>query len=70
MYKYKWIKNLIILSNGENISPELIENELSKDDYIEEVIVYEKDNKIIASIFPTEEYLNNIDYFNNLIYLI
>lgn len=61
-------KNLIILSNGENISPEVIEEKLSKDKGVCEVIVYEKDNKLIASIYPTEEYFGNTSYFNGLIY--
>ena len=61
-------KNLIILSNGENISPEAIEEKLSKDKGVCEVIVYEKDNKLIASIYPNEEYFGNISYFNGLIY--
>ena len=30
--------------------------------------VYEKDNKLIASIYPNEEYFGNINYFNGLIY--
>ena len=61
-------KNLIILSNGENISPEVIEEKLSKDKGVCEVIVYEKDNKLLASIYPTEEYFGNTSYFNGLIY--
>lgn len=61
-------KNLIILSNGENISPEAIEEKLSKDKGVCEVIVYEKNNKLIACIYPTDEYLGNISYFNGLIY--
>lgn len=61
-------KNLIILSNGENISPEVIEEKLSKDKGVCEVIVYEKDNKLIASIYPVEEYFGNTSYFNGLIY--
>lgn len=62
------IKNLIILSNGENISPESIENVLLKDDNIEEIVVYSKDNLLIASIYPSEEYLNNNEYFEELIH--
>lgn len=61
-------KNLIILSNGENISPESIEEKLSKDKAVCEVIVFEKENKLIASIYPCEEYIGNESYFNNLIY--
>ena len=61
-------KNLIILSNGENISPEAIEEELSKDKGVCEVIVYEKDSKLIASIYPSDDYFGNMSYFNGLIY--
>lgn len=61
-------KNIIILSNGENISPELIESELMKDEGVEEVVVYEEANKLIACIYPSEEYLANQEYFDDLIY--
>ena len=61
-------KNLIILSNGENISPELLENALIKDKGVEEVVVYSKDNKIVAEIFPTEDYIADQEYFDELIY--
>lgn len=61
-------KNLIILSNGENISPELIEEKLSSDKAVNEVIVYENNNKLLAEIYPTEEYLGNETYFEELIY--
>ena len=62
------IKNLIILSNGENVSPELIENVLAKDPGVCEVVVYPKDNKIIACIYPNEDYFQDQEYFDNLIY--
>ena len=60
-------KNLIILSNGENISPEAIEEELLKDEGVEEVVVYEKDKHIIASVYPSEKFLGDQEYFDNLI---
>ncbi len=47
-------KNLIILSNGVNISPEEIEKELLKSQYIQEVIVREKDDHIHADIYAGE----------------
>ncbi len=47
-------KNLIILSNGENISPEEIENCFADDGVIKEVIVYAEQDKIMAEIFPDE----------------
>ncbi len=49
-------KNLIILSNGENISPEELENELSKNDLVMEVLVRESGQTIEAEIFPDLEY--------------
>ena len=61
-------KNIIILSNGENVSPEEIESVLLKDEGVCEVIVYEMGDKIIASIYPEEEYFDNQEYFDDLIY--
>lgn len=49
-------KNLIILSNGENISPEELENALGKNDLIMEVLVRENGQAIEAEIFPDLEY--------------
>jgi long-chain acyl-CoA synthetase len=60
-------KNLIILSNGENISPEELENDLHLDPAVNEVLVYDKDSRIVAEIYPEEEYMGNEDYFNNLV---
>ncbi|MCR5624476.1 MAG: AMP-binding protein [Lachnospiraceae bacterium] len=60
-------KNLIILSNGENISPEELENDLLKDPAVNEVMVYEENRKIVASIFPEEEFMGNTEYFDELI---
>lgn len=49
-------KNLIILKNGENVSPEELENELLKNALIQEVIVREKEAVIEAEIYPDLEY--------------
>ena len=62
------IKDIIILSNGENISPEEIESDLYKDEAVNEVIVYEENNNLVASIYPEEEYMGDQEYFDNLIY--
>lgn len=61
-------KNIIVLSNGENVSPEEIEDVLNNDEAVCEVIVYEKNDKLIATIYPNDEYMGNQEYFNNLIY--
>ncbi len=52
-------KNLIILANGENVSPEEIENQIAKHDLVKEIIVREKDKIIQAKIFPDYEYAQN-----------
>lgn len=59
-------KNLIILSNGENISPEELESDFQIDDGVNEVLVYEWNGKLVAEIYPEEEYKDNTDYFNRL----
>ena len=61
-------KNIIILSNGENISPEEIESVLGNDKGVCEVIVFSKNNKLVASIYPNEEYIGDQEYFDNLVY--
>lgn len=50
-------KNLIILKNGENVSPEELENEIVRSPLVKEVIVREKENSIEAEIFPDLEYM-------------
>ena len=49
------VKNLIILSNGENISPEEIENKLALHDLISEIIVTGEENMLTARIYPEQE---------------
>ncbi len=49
-------KNLIILANGENVSPEEIENQLSREDLVKEILVREKEQVIEAEIFPDYDY--------------
>lgn len=46
------VKNLIILSNGENISPEEIENKLALGALVGEVVVTGENNGLTARIFP------------------
>ncbi|MCM1330338.1 MAG: AMP-binding protein [Ruminococcus sp.] len=48
-------KNLIILSNGENVSPEELENKFAGFDVIGDVLVYSDDSVITAEIFPAPE---------------
>lgn len=49
-------KNLIITPNGENVSPEEIENKLGENRLVQEVLVRENEGAIEAEIFPDYEY--------------
>ena len=61
-------KNLIILSGGENVSPEEIEAKLYDNNLISECKVYEENDRIAATIFAPDsseetikEYVNKIN---------
>ena len=47
-------KNLIILANGENVSPEELENDLYKIPLIGEVVVMGQPQGLIAHVYPDE----------------
>ena len=49
-------KNLIITPNGENVSPEEIENKLGGNRLVQEVLVRECEGVIEAEIFPDYDY--------------
>ena len=64
------IKNLIILSNGKNVYPEEIENELISAPGVLDIVVYEGHSKrgvayntIVAEVYPDSDYVskNNIE---------
>ncbi len=49
-------KNLIILSNGENISPEVIENRFADCEWLAEILVYPEGDKITAEVYVQPEF--------------
>ena len=51
-------KNLIILSNGENVSPEEIENQFAYFTPVKEIVVYASDGAVTAEIFPNPDYVS------------
>ncbi len=52
------IKNLIILSNGKNVSPEELETLIGRIHGVSECLVFEDDNKLAVEIYPDEELRN------------
>ncbi len=59
------IKNLIILSNGENVSPEKLENRIAELPGVRECLVYEEDDRLAADIVPEKE--KDLSYFQTMI---
>lgn len=57
------VKNLIILSSGENVSPEAIEKKFGSEPLVNEVLICGEDNRIVAEIYPDYDYAesNGID---------
>lgn len=58
-------KNLIILANGKNVSPEEIEEKLVRLPFINEVVVYEENEAVTAEFFPDEENYPNAQMLIN-----
>lgn len=60
------IKNLIILSNGKNVSPEELEYHLKSNiPEIKEIVVYSKDRNIVAEIYADD---NDMDFIKKEIF--
>lgn len=49
-------KNLIITKNGENVSPEELENKLGENRLVQEILIREAEGVIEAEIYPDLEY--------------
>lgn len=61
------IKNIIVLSNGENINPEEIENVFMAEKCIEECVVFSLDDKMLNMIVYSEEYLTKPEELMSII---
>ncbi|MBR2868103.1 MAG: AMP-binding protein [Clostridia bacterium] len=57
-------KNLIILSNGENISPEEIEKKFADEKVIKEIVVSSENDRIVAEIFPDSDFVAALEIEN------
>ena len=54
-------KNVIIGPSGENIYPEVIEDKLKESLYVEEALVYELDDQLVARIYPNYSYIQSLE---------
>ncbi len=50
------LKNIIVLSNGENVSPEEIEKKFAHIPLVKEILVFAHKDRIAADIYPDAEY--------------
>ncbi len=57
------VKNLIIMSNGENVSPEEIEGKLALSPLVAEVIITGENNGLTAEIFPDQDAVAGMNPF-------
>lgn len=55
------VKNLIILSSGENVSPEAIEKKFNTVELVEEVLAYGENDRIVAEFYPNFDYAQEND---------
>jgi len=58
-------KNVIVDASGENIYPEIIEQQLLQNPYIQQVIVFKKEGRLIAKVYPDYDVLNEEFEFKN-----
>lgn len=53
------VKNLIILSNGENVSPEALEKKFGNCPIVSEIMLCGENNRLVAEIYPDFQYAEN-----------
>ena len=51
-------KNVIIGPSGENIYPEVVEQELSQSPYIQEALVYKEKNRLVAKVYLDYDFID------------
>ena len=59
-------KKMLLTYNGENVSPEDVEEKLERNEFINKAVVYQEDNKICARLFVDDlslDYKAIIDKF-------
>lgn len=59
-------KNIIVLSNGENVSPEAIEKKYESDPLVSEAIVSNENDMLVVEIYPDFQYAEGVGVEANL----
>ena len=57
---------MILTNNGENISPDELENLLEKNNLVKKAVVSQEDNQIVARLFVDDLEFNYEELINNL----
>ncbi len=52
------LKNIIVMGNGENVYPEIIEHKINSFQWVVESLVIEKNNSLEAWVYPDYEYVD------------
>jgi len=52
------LKNIIVMANGENVYPEIIEHKINSFQWVLESLVIEKNNTLEAWVYPDYEYVD------------
>ena len=52
------LKNIIVMGNGENVYPEIIEHKINSFQWVVESLVLEKNNTLEAWVYPDYEYVD------------
>ncbi len=52
------LKNIIVMANGENVYPEIIEHKINSFQWVVESLVLEKNNALEAWVYPDYEYVD------------
>ena len=64
------IKNMLLGANGQNIYPEEIEDKLNSMTLVSESIIVQRDQKLVALIYPDYDEAHNLDFTSEEIYQI
>jgi long-chain acyl-CoA synthetase len=59
------IKNMLLGSNGQNVYPEEIEDKLNSMMMVNECIIVQRENKLVALVYPDMDEVNNMGLTNH-----